>query len=362
MARQQAQDECRPLAGLRHLRPFAHPGVAVVGDQGLQSADQPLRVADEVLVVAHQQFAAHRIGGLDVHTGRPPHRGDQCFGDLTLPDLAAFRLDVDRSGRIAASQEVPEQGLEVLLRGLRLIGQVTEHRAAMPGERLEIEHLRPLSGEFLEQQALAAAGSSGHDPKTASGGPGRQIGDDLTSERPISALEHLHPPADAREDRGQRAGPVAPAPAVDQRLPVAGLVGERALQQVGDVARDQRGAGALGLEGAAVPVQGADVRTLRVVEHRQVDRAGQVVERELAGAAGVDDRAVAIERFDRLIDADALGIAGLGGHGGGRGGRRGSGNGWEKRNGWSPIVVGGAWKPEWARCGRTRPIDVQSIA
>ena len=82
---------------------------------------------------------------------------------------------------------------------------------------------------------------------------------------------------------------LATAPAVDERAPVLRLVLQRGEHVARDVRRHQRATQAAGVEGGLLLVQGADDDALVVVEHRQVDRAGDVVFGELGGRARVDD-------------------------------------------------------------------------
>ncbi len=106
----------------------------------------------------------------------------------------------------------------------------------------------------------------------------------------VAARQHRRPPADLRQDGGHGVGPLAAAPAVDQRPKVGRLVGERGLQVPGDVAGHQRRADAAGQEARLLDVDRAHPRPLGVVEHGQADGAGHVVLGELRGAAHVDDR------------------------------------------------------------------------
>ena len=99
----------------------------------------------------------------------------------------------------------------------------------------------------------------------------------------------------------ERAAALAAAPAVDERRPVARLVGEWALEHRGDVARDQRGAGAPRGERRLLRVHRADARALVVVEHREVRRAGNVVFGELRRAAHVDALGVVGDAPDAAI-------------------------------------------------------------
>ncbi len=111
----------------------------------------------------------------------------------------------------------------------------------------------------------------------------------MVAEGLVAAFELAGVPAHHAQPGGERAAALAAAPAVDQRAPVLGLVLQRGEHVARDVGGDQRAAEAAGVEGGLLLVHGADDDALVVVEHRQVDRAGDVVFGELGGRARVDD-------------------------------------------------------------------------
>ena len=97
-------------------------------------------------------------------------------------------------------QLAPQQALEHLLRRLRLVRQVAEHRAAVRGERFEVEHLRARGA-----RARAAAGScrcrSGRirrATETRRGSRSSSV-DDRAAIGAVAAIE----PADAPADLGR---------------------------------------------------------------------------------------------------------------------------------------------------------------
>ena len=241
---------------------------------------------------------------LDANAGRGAHPGDQGVGQVTLAHAAAFGFHEDRPGGVVAAQRIPQQRLEALLRGLDRVGHQAEHRAAMIGQRLEVENLGAQAGQPLQDQALAAAGAPRHDAQAQGVGQDRQVGEHAAAEGPVAAVQHGGAPAHAGHDRGERARAVSAAPAVHQRAPLAGAVGELRFQDAGDVARDQRGADALGLERGLLLVDRAHAGALHVVQHGGGDRSGQAVFGVLGGAARIEDRVVAVERRERLVDAD----------------------------------------------------------
>src|SRR6185437_2445689 len=105
----------------------------------------------------------------------------------------------------------------------------------------------------------------------------------------VAAVEACGVPAHLPQHVRERARAAAATPAVDERPPAARLPGEALLDRARDVARGDRRAEPLRLEGRLLLVDGADERALLVVEHRNVDRAGQVVLGELRGTARVEN-------------------------------------------------------------------------
>ena len=204
-------------------------------------------------------------------------------------DLAALGLDIHRTRRIEPAQAVPQQGLEALLRGLRTVGQGAEHRALVRGEVLQVEHLRPLCRERLEHARLRAAGRAAHDAQRQRRYDALDLGDHQVAEGLVAALELAGVPAHHAQPSGEGATALAAAPAVDEGAPVLGLVLQRGEHVARDVGGHQRTAEAAGVEGRLLLVHRADDDALVVVEHRQVDRAGNVVFGELGGRARVDD-------------------------------------------------------------------------
>lgn len=109
----------------------------------------------------------------------------------------------------------------------------------------QIEYLRTPRSKRVKQQAFATAGSPGDDPELKRDRKLLQIVDHAMTERLVAALKQAHTPTDAGQDGGQCAGAVAASPAVDQGAPLAGLLRESGLKELGDVAGNQCGADAL---------------------------------------------------------------------------------------------------------------------
>ena len=208
--------------------------------------------------------------------------------NLELPDLLAFGLDEDRPVRVQLPQAVPDARLEHLLRWLRRVGQIAEHRAAVRRELLEVEHLRARRGERLQQPALRAAGLAADDEVAELARLGGEPRDDFASIRLVSAVELCRLPADFAQDVRHRPRALAAAPAVHERPPAPVALDEARLEVAGDVAGHERGAELLRLERRDLPVHRPDARALRVVEDREIRGARDVVLGELGRRAHVD--------------------------------------------------------------------------
>ena len=105
----------------------------------------------------------------------------------------------------------------------------------------------------------------------------------------VASLDQRDLEPDRAQDGGQCTAAVAAAPAIDQRFPAFGLVQHFPFNVCGDVARGQRCAALLGLEGVDLLVHGADQDAFGIVQAGPVQRTGHVVERMFVFGTGVDD-------------------------------------------------------------------------
>ena len=261
-------------------------------------------VADEEVVVLDQQRDAPSERQLEPDASARAHLPDQRFRDAQIADLLALALDEHRPRRIEASQGVPDAAVEFLLRRLRSAGDQAEDRAAMVGERLEVEDLRALPLQLVEQPALPRPGRPADDPPIEARRQLGERGDDGAPVLAVAALQEMDAKADLVEHRGERAAALAAAPAVDERRPAVRRVEQVALDVRGDVACDQHGAALPRRERRDLLVERADHDPLGIVERRPVDRPGQPVLGELALRACVDDGVEAAEVGERLAGAD----------------------------------------------------------
>src|SRR5262249_5362720 len=114
-------------------------------------------IAHEVAVLVGEQGDARPPRRVEDDAGRGAHRRDQ---RPRHPGLAAFfflALDVHGTRGLERGKLVQELALEPLLRGLRPVRKVAQHRAAMSRQRLEVEHLHAGAAQGAEEAALAAS-------------------------------------------------------------------------------------------------------------------------------------------------------------------------------------------------------------
>src|SRR6185312_16477677 len=106
---------------------------------------------------------------------------------------------------------------------------------AVGGEHLEVEHLGARLRERLQEAALAGPGGAADHPDADAPRERLQVRDHLPAKRLVAAVQPRRVPPDLAEHVGERAGTPAPAPAIDERAPVAGLRREALLDRARDV-------------------------------------------------------------------------------------------------------------------------------
>ena len=178
----------------------------------------------------------------------------------------------------------------MLLRWLRHTGQGAEQRALVARQIFQVEHLFPARGQRLQHARLRAARGAANDLQLQLRHQRFDLREHVMSKALVAARELLRVPADEAHPLHHRPAAKTAAPAIHQRLPADRLVDERAAQVPGQIGRHHRAAQAPCFEGACLLVERADDAALIVVEHRAVDGARDVVERELGRRARVDDR------------------------------------------------------------------------
>jgi hypothetical protein len=126
----------RFLPGVDRLAPAQQAQRVEAGAEGVD-------VADEELVFAQQQRDPRVLGQLEPDARRGAHAREQRGRHAQVADLGALAFDEHRARRIEPAQRVPDRGVERLLRRLRLARREAEDRAAVVGERLEVDTCSP---------------------------------------------------------------------------------------------------------------------------------------------------------------------------------------------------------------------------
>ena len=164
------------------------------------------------------------------------------IGHSQVADLPALRFHEHRTARATAPERFPHQAFEHLLRRLRLVGQIAEHGAAMRGQAPRDRGL----GRRAPRKRAQRAGScrSPVRPHTTrhrnACRHALEVGDHRASIGAIAAIEPAHVPADLGQHVRERGAALAPAPAIDERTPVARTVEKALVQMARDVAAHER--------------------------------------------------------------------------------------------------------------------------
>ena len=178
----------------------------------------------------------------------------------------------------------------------------------MFGQALQVQHLHPQGRQAAQDLGLARPRRPVEDQGAEARGRVVEPCGHLPAIGAVAAGQHPHAPADLGEDVRHGARAHAAPPAVDQGPEGPGLVRQGAQQVGGDVAGHVGAADLAGQEAGLLDVQGSHLGPLVIVEDRQVHCAGDVVFRELAGAAHVDDHVEARPRRG-VGGGDGLGAA-----------------------------------------------------
>ena len=155
-------------------------------------------------------------------------------------------------------------------------------------QRFQVQHLRALGGQRMQQPGFARAGWAANDLVAVARGELRQIRHQRRPERLVAAIEQRDLEPDLVENQGQRAAALAAAPAIQQWLPFLRLAEYVALDMRGNILGHQRRAELFGLELADLLVLCADDSPFFVMQAGPVQRAGQVVFSVFALASGVN--------------------------------------------------------------------------
>ena len=277
------------LSGAYQGTPVFQLLAAVKWQQYLQVSDERFRRIDEMAIVLQQQRDTRSGCRIQQHTFAAVHRADQRGGQGEAPDLVALRFHKYRLFGIEALQCLHQRGVEPFLRRLCLQRQAAQHRAAMPGQGFEVEHLRAVRGECIEQAALAGTGGTADHAVAERGGQRVEFIQHLAPIGFVTAFQLVRRPAHLRQDDAHRTAALPAAPAIDQRPPGFWMGVEMRFDMVRDVLRYQCRADLARLERRHLLVQRADGDALLVRQYRAVDGAGDVVIGEFGRGAHVDD-------------------------------------------------------------------------
>ena len=250
------------------------------GQQTLQMAELGLErpgVVAQVRIVAQQERDARRVAGVDAYAARGAHAFDHRLGHVQPADLAAFGFGIHRARRVKAGQRGVQSCFEGLLTGLLDAGQGAEHRALVRRQPFEIEDLRTLRRQRVQHCRLGAAGGAADNAQIQRCRQGVEPVEHVAAKALVAALQLAGVPADHAQPGHERAAALPAAPAIHQRPPVFGLMLEMRVQMARHVRRHQRAADAPRLEGGDLLVDRAHAGALVVVEHRHVDRTGDVI-------------------------------------------------------------------------------------
>jgi hypothetical protein len=217
---------------------------------------------------------------------------DQGFRKLEPADAPAFRLDEHGLRSVQRRERGEELALEHLLRRLRIVGQIAQQRAAMLRKAFEIQHLSAFGGNRLDQPRFAGSRQAADDAKPELLRRVREHQHDVPAIRAIPAVELHCAKADFGQHVHERTAALPTAPAVDERRPVARFVARVRFANRRDIACDECGAHLARVESRVLDVHRANERSLRVVEHGEIDGPGQVVFRIFAGRPHIDPLAI----------------------------------------------------------------------
>ena len=210
-------DERVPVAGFGHRFPTRDLCLAVELGERFQATPELCRRREEVGIFVLEERHALFPRRRQRERVSDSHRFEERIRHLHGADAPALRLDEHRPRGIEPRHRIEQCALEPLLRGLLLVGQPTEDRAAMTGNAFEIERLRARSGERRDEPALARAGEATDHDVTKTARDVDELGDDVP---PVRAI------ADFMQHLDERAAALTASPAIHGRLPFARLLRE----------------------------------------------------------------------------------------------------------------------------------------
>ena len=107
------------------------------------------------VVVLQQQRNPLFLGQVEVDARAGAHAFQQAGRNRHIAHLLAFALHKHRLASVKAAQRVPDQRVKALLCGLGHAGYSAQHRAAVVGQALQVQHLGTLSAQCVQQAGFA---------------------------------------------------------------------------------------------------------------------------------------------------------------------------------------------------------------
>jgi len=148
--RQQLLDDLGPLASAGLRLPAVDGGVALHFAQSVQTFTEAVAISQEVAIVLQQELHAGGQGHLNFDAGCRPQLVHQHARHAQAANGAAFAFSKHRLTWAQLPQSLPDCGLEGFLAGLRLPGQRAQNRAAVDGQRFQVQHLRAFGRQGLK--------------------------------------------------------------------------------------------------------------------------------------------------------------------------------------------------------------------
>ena len=184
---------------------------------------------------------------------------------------------------------MPDGCFKGFLGGLFLLRQRTQNRALVRSQCFQVQHLATLGGNGLQNACFTAARCRAQHPPMQTR---RQFGcclDHLMPKGLVAAVEPVGRPADLAQDDLHGAAALSAAPAVNERLPVFGVVGKSLLDVLCDVACDQDSAKFAGFERRDLLVERAHLGTFGIAQYRAIDGSRYMVFGKFCRAAHIND-------------------------------------------------------------------------
>jgi hypothetical protein len=145
-----------------------------------------------------------------------------------------------------------------------------EERTAVRRQGFQVQDVRSVLREPLEQSRFSGTGEPGNDVKSRLLADLIEMVPDMLAVGAISAGQDCHFPANFSKHDREAAGTMAAAPAVHKRPIIARLPSEVSIEMTRDIPHDERRSHLARGKGI-LRIQGANFVPFSIIEHRQVD-------------------------------------------------------------------------------------------